>query len=705
MKTIILSIVAVISFFQVTAQTDTPFDKKVFSEQKSELKEAVKNIESGDKLFELYPFPNYTEALKFFEKAYAFNPNNADLNFKMGICNIKTNFKTRSLPYFEKAYKLRPTVSPEVKYYIGYAYHLHGKWDEAIKYYSEYSSETGNTKNANLELLKDVTKKIAECKSGKAMKDKSVRVFIDNMGSNINSEYPDYCMIMNADGSEIYFTSRRNTTTGGLIDDINGGYFEDIFNSKKNGNNWTPATNIGAPINTKGHDATVALSPDGSRMLVYIDDKGDGNLYESVRVGNTWSKPKKMDDIICSPYHESSAWYSNDGKRLYFISNRPLPDSKSKVEKDKDIYYVTWNPEKKKWDNLVRLPENVNTPYDEDGLYVHPDGKTIYFSSRGHNTIGGYDIFYTELLPDGGFADPINIGTPINTPDDDVFFVMTASGRYGYMTSIRDGGLGEKDLYKITFLGDEKPPMLASEDILLAGLDMVISEKAVEPIVSNRRGALGLLKGTVYDAKTKKPLFASIELTDNATGASLAEFQSDPETGRFLLSLPAGKNYGIAVKSDGYLFHSENFDIPLGADYQEYNKEVYMKKIEVGEVIVLRNIFYDLAKYSLRPESKTELDRLIKLLNDNPTIKIQISGHTDSRGSDEMNKELSKNRAKEVVTYLIKAGIAENRLKYEGYGEEQLIHTDAAIAKLKTEKEREAAHQENRRTEFKIISK
>lgn len=705
MKRFLTALTAVLCAGIVSAQVDTPFDKSAFKDDKDGLKEATKNISQGDKLYNSVPVPEYKAALPFYEKAYSFNPNNAELNYKIGMCYINTNFRTRSLPYFEKALKLRPTVHPELKYYLGYSYHLHKKWDDAIKYYNEYASQNANVKGSNIELLKAATKKITECKSGKKLEATPVRVFIDNMGTNINTEYPEYCMIMNADGSEIYFTSRRNTTTGGGIDDINGGYFEDIFYATKEGDGWSKATNIGSPINTKGHDATVALSPDGSKMLVYIDDKGDGNIYESVKKGDVWSKPKKMDDVICSPYHESSAWYSNDGKRLYFISSRPLPGSKDKMEKDKDIYYVTWNADKKKWDNLVRLPDNINTPYDEDGLFIHPDGKTIYFSSKGHNSIGGYDVFFTELSPDGTFSDPINIGMPINTPDDDAFFVLTASGRYGYMTSFRDDGHGEKDLYKITFLGEEKQPLLNSEDILLAGLDMVISEKNVEPIISNRRGELALLKGTVYDDKTKKPLHGYIELTDNTTGESLAEFESDPVTGRFLLSLPAGKNYGIAVKSDGYLFHSENFDIPKGADYQEYNKEIYMKKIEIGEVIVLRNIFYDLAKYSLRPESKTELNRLIKLLNDNPTLKIQISGHTDSRGSDESNKELSRNRAKEVVDYLVKAGISESRLKYEGYGEEQLIHSDAAIAKLKTAKEKEAAHQENRRTEFKILSK
>ncbi len=705
MKQFLTILTAVLCTGMLFAQVDTPFDKSAFKEDKDGLKEAVKNIDQGDKFYLAQPFADYKSALPFYEKAYSFNPNNADLNYKIGMCYINTNFRTRSLPYFEKALKLNPAVNPELKYYLGYSYHLHKKWDDAIKYYNEYASQNANVKGSNVELLKEATKKIAECKSGKKLEQTPVRVFIDNMGANINTEYPEYCMIMNADGSEIYFTSRRNTTTGGGIDEINGGYFEDIFHAKKEGNGWSKATNLGEPVNTKGHDATVALSPDGSKMLVYIDDKGDGNIYESIRTGNNWSKPKKMDDIICSPYHESSAWYSNDGKRLYFVSSRPIPGSKDKMEKDKDIYYVTWDPVKKKWDNLVRLPDNINTPYHEDGLFIHPDGKTMYFSSKGHNSIGGYDVFYTELRPDGTFMDPINMGTPINTPDDDVFFVVTASGRYGYMTSFREDGMGEKDLYKITFLGEEKKPMLNSEDILLAGLDVIIAEKAVEPIISNRRGELALLKGTVYDDKTKKPIHAYIELIDNVKGESLAEFESDAVTGKFLVSLPAGKNYGIAVKSDGYLFHSENFDIPKGADYQEYNKEVYMKKIEVGEVIVLRNIFYDLAKYSLRPESKTELDRLIKLMNDNPTLKIQISGHTDSRGSDESNKELSKNRAKEVVDYLVKAGIAANRLTSEGYGEEQLIFSDADIAKLKTTKEKEAAHQENRRTEFKIISK
>lgn len=704
MKKIYFALVLAFLTISLNAQTDTPFDKKAFGDQKDGLKEAQKNIGEGDGYFTGVPFADYKKALPAYEKAYIFNPNNSMLNFKIGICYLNTNERTKSLSYLVKAKALNPQVSADINYYLGLSNQLNGNYEEALKSYTSYQNEVKTNKSADQNLVNATPKRIKECNSAKELVKKPVRVFIDNLGGNINTEYPEYSMIMNADGSEIYFTTRRNTTTGGGKDEFSGGYFEDIFYAKKNGKTWSAATNLGAPINTNGHDATVALSPDGQKMLVYIDDKGNGNIYESARTGSAWSKPKKLDDVICSPYHESSACYSIDGKRLYFISNRPK-DGKKGEGADRDIYYVTWDPIKSRWANLVRLPDNINSNYDEDGIFVHPDGKTLYFSSKGHNSMGGYDIFYTVLKEDGTFTDPVNIGAPVNTPDDDIFFTMTASGRYGYMTSFREKGFGEKDLYKITFLGEPKQPLLNTEDILLAGLDVIKREKTIEPIVKNDRGELALLKGTIYDDKTKKPLYAKIELYDNVSGELLAEFESDKENGRYMLSLPAGKNYGIAVKVDNYLFHSENFDIPKGSDYIEVNKDVYMKKIEVGEVIVLKNIFYDLAKHTLRNESKSELDRLIKLMNDNPNLKIQISGHTDSRGSDQSNKELSHNRAHEVVKYLIAAGIKADRLKYEGYGEEQLIHSDADIAKLKTTKDKEAAHQENRRTEFKIISK
>jgi outer membrane protein OmpA-like peptidoglycan-associated protein len=205
---------------------------------------------------------------------------------------------------------------------------------------------------------------------------------------------------------------------------------------------------------------------------------------------------------------------------------------------------------------------------------------------------------------------------------------------------------------------------------------------------------LTILKGVITDALTNKPLSATIEIIDNQMNQVIATFTSNSSTGKYLVSLPAGKNYGIAVKKDGYLFHSENFDIPNTAAFQEVTKDVELKNIAVGSKIILKNIFFDFDKATLRPESTNELQRLTKLLVDVPTLKIEISGHTDSKGANDYNLALSDNRAKAVVNYLIKAGIAANRLTSKGYGEEEPISTN----------ETDEGRQLNRRTEFKIIS-
>ncbi|MDD2984614.1 MAG: OmpA family protein [Crocinitomicaceae bacterium] len=693
--------IALILFFPcfIFAQ-NVEFDKKSFPDKKSELKAALKSFDMAELYFTNVLGAQYDLALPLYLEANAFNPNNAALNFRIGVCYLNSNEKFKALAYFEKSKSLVTSVDNDLNFFLGRSYQLIREWDKATSAYSIYIKNANpNLDSYNVGLA---SKRISECNEGKKLEKTPVAVWIDNMGENINSEFAEYGMIINADASELYFTSRRPSTTGGEKDS-KGRWFEDIYLSKKVDKKWTTATNIGDPINTNGHDAVVSLSSDGSKMIVYIDDKGDGNLYESFRKGDSWSKLKKMNSDISSPYWESSACYSSDGKKLFFTSDRPL--TKKGKGNNIDIYVAHWNAEKKIWDNVERLPENINSPYDEEGVFMHPDGKTLYFSSKGHNTMGGYDIFSTVLQADGTWTDPVNLGYPINTPDDDVFFVVAANGKHAYMTSVRENGFGDKDLYKITFIGEEKKPMLNSEDILLASSGVPVREKVVEPKVFVSKSSMALLKGITFDAKSQKPHEASIELIDNTTGVVLAVFNSDPISGKFMVSLPAGKNYGIAVKSDGYLFHSENFDIPLESDYQEFTKDVYMKKIEVGEVIVLRNIFFDLNKYSLRKESQSELDRLTKLMQDNPTLRIQISGHTDSRGAAALNMELSANRAKEVVSYLVEKGINKSRLESTGFGKDQPLVTDAQIAILKTTKAKEDAHQENRRTEFKIISK
>ena len=306
--------------------------------------------------------------------------------------------------------------------------------------------------------------------------------------------------------------------------------------------------------------------------------------------------------------------------------------------------------------------------------------------------MGGFDIF-KSTLNNGEWSEPENLGFPINTVGEDVSFILSANGKKGYYSSSNVGGKGDKDIYVITFLVPEKEGVLNTEDNLLAGITKPIREKVIEPEIEIRENQLTILKGIISDAITQEPLEASIEIWDNERNESIGLFDSNSKTGKYLLSLPSGVNYGIAVRFKGYLFNSENIVIPASAEYQVIYKNIELKKLDVGSKIVLRNIFFDTAKDSLRSESYAELDRLAKLLNEYKNLRIEISGHTDNVGSAKYNQLLSQRRAKAVVGYLILEGIDYMRLEYAGYGFDQTIATN----------DTEEGRQMNRRTEFKIL--
>lgn len=663
------------------------FEKENFPGQKDQLKEAKRNIEEGDYFYDMQQPGKFKFALERYLKAQEFNPNNALLNYKLGICYLYSNFKIKCKPHFEKAFQLDPMVAPDIHYYLGRGYHLNMDWDKAIKEYEEYKT-TLVGKAANPVKLKDAAKKIKECTHGRELVKTPVRVFIDNVGNVINTQYPEYGPVISADEDIMMFTSRRNTTTGGAIDENYEEYFEDIYITYMFNEAWTAPTNVGPPINTEGHDATVNLAPDGQKLFTYRDDKGAGNIYESVLIGDKWSEPEKMGKAINSSFHESSASISYDGKQIYIVSER-IDDSYG----GRDIFLCSQNA-KGKWEVAQNAGTVINTEYNEEGVFIVPDGKTMFFSSEGHSSMGGFDIFKSTWV-NGAWSKPENIGYPINTPDDDVFFVISASGKHGYYASVKPDGFGDRDIYLITFLGAEKPLKMDTEDNLLASVTAPIKEMAIAQVVEIKENKVTLLKGVITDALTNQPLEAEITLIDNLKNLEIATFKSNSKTGKYLVSLPSGINYGIAVKKENYLFHSENFDIPADANYQEVVKDVALKNIAVGNKIVLKNIFFDFDKATLRPESTSELERLTKLLNDVPTMRIEISGHTDNKGSATYNQTLSENRAKAVVDYLISKGIVASRLEYKGYGLQQPIAPN----------ETDEGRQLNRRTEFKILSK
>jgi len=665
------------------AQQNVAFKKANFPHQKDKLKLALQDISDGDYYYSKGR-QSIDIALSYYIRANDFNPNNAELNFKIAKCYLRALPEKLALTYLKKAIQLDPKVSEEYYLILGKAYQRNLMFDKAIEAYQEFKSSLSPEQVEQYH--KKVEKYIRECEVGKQMLAHPVRVFIDNMGGAVNSEYADYWPVISVDESRLYFTSRRPNTTGGELDENDEQYYEDIYFSDFRNDYWAPAQNIGKPINSDGHDAIVGRSPDGQMLLIYRNNgRNGGDIYWSVLRGNQWSKPRAFPKPINSSYHESSATISYDGRRIYFVSNRPGGYG------GKDIYYCDIT-EKGKWGEAVNIGSSINTAYDEIGVYMHADGKTLYFSSNGHPGMGSFDV-YKSIYKNGYWSEPINLGYPINSPDPDAFFTIAANGRHAYYSSLREGGMGDQDIYMISFLGPEKPLIDNTQDMLLSMGNPATFENTAENKIHIEEHQLTLLKGIVTDALNNHPLEAEIELVDNEQNQVLAVFHSNSISGKYIVSLPAGRNYGIAVKAKGYLFHSENFIISDTAGYDEVVKNIALKPVAVGNKIRLNNIFFEYEKADLSSTSISELNRIVNLMNEYPKLKIKVEGHTDNVGGREYNLKLSTRRAKAVADYLISKGIATNRIQWEGYGFDKPIADNATAAGRK----------QNRRSEIKII--
>ena len=683
----LLCVLFVANTAQSQTNTSVPFTSEHIKNE-AKLMQALTAIAEGDKIHSLRDKGIWSLAIPHYEIAQEINPNNDTLNIKLGRCYLYSIYKKKALARFQKAYELNPLVDREVHYLMGRGYHLAEEWDKAIYEYELFSRSLAGTGQEGMQKLIAVSKLKEECRNGKEFSSNPERVWVDNMGPDVNSKYAEYSPFITADESAMIFTSRRPNTTGGGVDDEDHRPYEDIYFAAKDSGRWMPAFNLGKPINTEDHDATAGMSADGQTLFVYQGKRKGGDILVTKMDGGVYGKPEPLGKNVNTNYRESSACLSFDGKQLYFVSEKPGGIG------GLDIYVSNWDDKKGRWAEATNLGPTLNTKYDEDAVFMHPDGVTMYFSSKGHSTMGGYDVFFSKVV-DGKWTRPKNVGWPINSADDDVFFVVGGSGRNGYYASEKEGGYGEKDLYRVTFLGPPKLPLLNNEDNLLASADLsaTVSEKVVEPKVDVRSN-LALLKGVVIDKETGEPMRAKIELVDNETGEIVSTFYSDSKTGKYLVSLPAGKNYGIAISMDNHLFHSENFVIPDSSGFREYPMDVELKGVQENMTIALRNIFFDFDKSTLRSESTAELNRLIALLKEYKNMRIQISGHTDSKGTDAYNLSLSDRRAKVVVDYLVKAGIKAGRMESKGFGESRPVATN----------DTDEGRQQNRRTEFMILS-
>lgn len=659
------------------------FTRSYFPDDPRGLREARRNIREGDKLFE-QGWGNFEKALEFYLRAHAFNPDNALLNLRIGEAYLYTAHKDRAIDFLERAVMLNVNTL-EVYYLLGVAYQQNYRFDEAIEQLTFFRQSL--TPQEAIQERARIDRRIAECNNAKRLMENPVRVFIDNMGNAINSEFDDYSPLVAPDGSALYFTSRRPMGRRPSVDKVDHKFFENIFVSRRVGTQWRPAEPIAGKINTKTHEATAGISPDGRTLFIYRGDKG-GDLFESQYENQKWSKPRRLPRGLTNRgSQETSIVFTSDGRRVFFISDRPGGFG------GKDIWTAQRN-DRGRWSEPVNLGSGVNTEFDEESLYLAPDDVTLYFSSQGHNSMGGFDIFRT-IFRNGRWTQPENLGHPVNTPGDDLFFTMGPDDNIAFYSAMKPDGYGGSDIYMITFLGPEKPQIRPTMENFIASRVRPVQHNLMESQVEVIVIPMTVIRGRILDDKEGTPLFATIELYDNDTEELLAQFNSHPETGEYLISLPGGRNYAIAVKAEEYLFFSENMNVSEATVAREIINDIRLKRVEVGQSIVLNNIFFDTGAATLRPESFAELGILYKLMVDNPSLKIEISGHTDNVGSASFNQRLSENRARAVVDFLVDRGIDRSRLTYKGYG------FDRPIASNDTAEGR----QMNRRTEFEIIEK
>lgn len=489
-----LQILLIVGALQVCAQTK--INSKLYAKN---LKLANLSFESED----------YLNAIALYKKVLAIDPNHETANLNSVISRIKLNQPTDSCVMH--LMKLKTSSKPEVQFYFGKIYHLTSSFEEAIKCFTNYINIPAKKRTISDD---EVNYNISCSKNAIELISQPHRSVIKNLGNTVNSIYAEYVPLISPDEKTLYFTSRREGSTGNLKDAY-GNYYEDVYVSQKTEDDkWGVPKNIGQPINTNTHDACVALSFDGNQMIIYrtAEDLLTGDLYLSRMDFNGWSEPVKFGPEINTPYIETSACFSTDTSVIFFSSN------KFGGLGGKDIYRIKKLPNGK-WSMPMNLGPTINTERDEDSPFLHPDGTTLYFSSKGHNTMGDYDVFKTVLNTENNtFSAPENLGFPINTVNNDIFFVLNTNGTHGYYSSIKEETFGGSDLYLIdTRFGDN---------------DLKVKQGKV-----------------VFGNEARK---AKITLIDIESKQVSGIFNANSKTGKFILVMNPLKAYKAIVEEDGF---------------------------------------------------------------------------------------------------------------------------------------------------------
>lgn len=615
--------------------------------------------------------PDFKAGIELVDKALKKDPNFWEAYVLRGEYHINLRDKSSAIEDFENALRVSPNHSRTgmTFYRLADLYLDQGTYDKALANIKSFI----NHPNPNEEYLK----------SGYSIYDNALFA-IDaikhpkpfnpvNAGPGVNTQFAEYYPTLTVNGKELMFT--RALPFGSSIQ-------EDFFTSLNRENKWSTATPMPEHVNTEHNEGAPTISADG-RSLIFvacIDEtgtygeqrkgKGSCDLFFTQKIGPRWSNPVNLPGDVNSYHWETQPSLSADGKTLYFV--RGLR-GKGADQRNSDIY-VSKLSEQGKWGAAERLSDVINTPFAEESVCIHPDGKTLYFASRGHAGMGGSDIFMSQMDNQGNWSRPKNLGYPINTRFDENSLIVSAEGNLAFFASDRAGGYGDLDIYYFELPKEFQPTTTYYFD------------------------------GRVFDAQSNDPIPGHFTLKDIASGEVIIVSNADAINGTFTVPLPSNRQYVIEVTYDGYAMTSLGFDLTYNANQTSYHLDIPMNPLNSGTENILKNIYFDLNSATLRKESNIELNNLANFLRTNPNIHIELGGHTDTRGNAEENLKLSTERAKAVYTYLIQVErIDVKRLTFIGFGEREPIIIDSEIAALSSETEREKAHQTNRRTVYKII--